>query len=352
MKADSDIEPTGAGNAAEAEQAGLRYSSPDEAGISRIRRGKGFQYLDAEGTAISDPRVIERIRALVIPPAWTDVWICRHANGHLQAVGRDARGRKQYRYHADWRSQRDATKFERLCEFGFALPRIRRRIARDLNSRQMSRTRVLAAITTLLDETGIRIGNDEYARDNGSYGLTTLRNRHAVVTSEKIRLRFRGKSGKSHEVTLAHGRLARIIRQCQDLPGQRLFQYEDEDGVLRAIGSTDVNSYLHDIAGSGCSAKDFRTWSGTVLAASVLRKRPQPGSDAEAASEIVQAVDMVAAELGNTRAVARRAYIHPAILDAYAAGTLQTIDPAKARRRIPSGLSADERVTLAILSSA
>jgi DNA topoisomerase-1 len=296
--------------------------------------------------------VIERIRGLVIPPAWTDVWICVHANGHLQAVGRDARGRKQYRYHPDWRAQRDVTKFERLAGFGFALPRIRRRIARDLQARQPSRTRLLAAIVILLDETGVRIGNDEYARTNGSYGLTTLRNRHAMVTAEKIRLTFRGKSGKSHDVTLANRQVARIIRRCQDLPGQRLFQYEDEDGELRAIGSTEVNAYLQEIAGEIYSAKDFRTWSGTVLAASVLRKRPRPASDKEASAAIVEAIDSVAAQLGNTRAVARSAYVHPAILDAFAAGALHGADPANARRRIPTGLNADERVVLAILTSA
>jgi DNA topoisomerase I len=351
MKADSDFELAAAANAAEAEQAGLRYTGPEEPGITRVRRGKGFQYLDSEGAAVTDQRVIDRIRALVIPPAWSDVWICRQANGHLQAVGRDARGRKQYRYHADWRSHRDATKFERLCEFGYALPRIRRRIAKDLELRQLSRTRVLAAIAKLLDETGVRIGNDEYARENGSYGLTTLRNQHVMVNSEKIRLKFRGKSGKSHDVTLANRQVARIIRRCQDLPGQRLFQYEDDEGVLRAIGSTDVNAYLQGIAGAGYSAKDFRTWSGTVIAASVLRKLPPPESDTEAAREIVQAVDAVATELGNTRAVARSAYIHPAILDAFAAGTLHGIDPTNALRRIPSGLSGDERVTLAVLSA-
>ncbi len=304
---------------------GLVYVNPDMPGIRRLRHGDGFRYRDADGRAVRDPDELSRIRMLAIPPAYEDVWICPLPNGHLQATGIDARGRKQYRYHPDWRLFKDETKFERLEAFGRALPRIRARVARDLQQGAASRgvprrQQVLAALVRLLDTTLLRVGNEEYASSNGSYGLTTLRNRHAAVQGGALRLRFRGKSGVLHEARLDDPRVAKVVRQCQQLPGQALFQYQEEEadgGALRSVSSTDVNDYLAEASpGERFTAKDFRTWHGTVQALELTRLACEPGRTAAdgsryTAKEILAAV---AKQLGNTPAVCRKAYVHPAVL--------------------------------------
>ena len=300
-----------------AEAAGLRYVTDAEPGIARRRAGRGFAYRGPDGKPVRNPRTLERIRALAIPPAWTNVWISPFANGHLQAVGRDAKGRKQYRYHARWRAFRDEHKYGRLAAFGAALPEMRRRVDEDLSRRGLPREKVLATVVRLLDWTLIRVGNAEYARTNESFGLTTLRDDHVEVDGAAVRFRFRGKSGKDHEVDLRDRRLARVIRRSQELPGQHLFQYEDEEGRPRAIGSADVNEYLREIAGEEFTAKDFRTWGGTVVAARRLREEGAFASAREADANVVAAVKAVAHHLGNTPAVARRCYVHPAVIEAY-----------------------------------
>jgi DNA topoisomerase-1 len=291
--------------------------------------GRGKRYLDPKGRPVMGREVLRRIASLAIPPAWRDVWICPTALGHLQATGRDARGRKQYRYHARWREVRDEVKYGRLTLFADALPRIRQRTAADLRRAGLPREKVLAAVVQLLEKTLIRIGNDEYARDNHSFGLTTLRDKHAKVNGTSVRFEFRGKSGISHSVDLHDARLARIVQSCRDLPGQELFQYLDADGHRHAIGSADVNKYLHEISGEAFTAKDFRTWAGTVLAAQALAESSTFRSTTEAKRTIVRAVECVAKQLGNTKAVCRKCYIHPAILDAYMDG--KTIVTRKAR---------------------
>lgn len=312
--------------ASEAREAGLRYVSDQSAGIRRIARGKSFRYLTPDGKALRDAATLSRIKHLAIPPAWTEVWICPHANGHIQATGRDARGRKQYRYHEDWRAKQDENKFTRMLAFAQKLPGIRRRVRRDLRRRGMPREKVLATVVRLLEATLIRVGNDEYARTNGSYGLTTMRNRHARVNGKHIRFSFRGKSGKNHEITVSDPQLARIVRRCQELPGQELFGYEDEDGHARDVTSQDVNEYLRDIAGESFSAKDFRTWAGTVLAAIALREFEAAAHQTEAKKNVVTAIESVAKVLGNTPAVCRKCYVHPAILEEYLQGeTIATI---------------------------
>ena len=341
----------GASDPAEAREVGLRFASDEEEGIYRRKRGRGFQYLDADGATITDEAVLARVQSLVIPPAWTDVWICRTANGHLQATGRDDRGRKQYRYHPKWRTHREETKFGRMAEFGRVLPTIRARVEEDMHRHNLPREKVLAAVVALLERTRIRIGNDEYAKSNNSYGLTTLRDRHAVAGSTSVRFTFRGKSGRDQQITLQDRRLARIVKRCQDLPGQRLFQYVDAEGNRNSIGSADVNDYLREIAGDDYTAKDFRTWAGTVIAVGSLRHLPQPETEAEASRDMLAAVDSVAEELANTRAVARGSYIHPAIFDAYRDGSLQRIDPDRVPDPEPGGLDDDERVTLKLLTS-
>ncbi|HYI23459.1 MAG TPA: hypothetical protein VEX62_12600, partial [Candidatus Limnocylindrales bacterium] len=288
----------------------------------RRRAGSGFTYVDESGKRVTDGEVLARIRAVAIPPAWTDVWICRSARGHIQATGRDARGRRQYRYHALWQQTRDATKYERTIAFAKALPRLRRQVERDLRRRGLPREKVLAAIVRLLEMTLIRVGNEEYARDNRSFGLTTLRNRHARVTSSGLKLSFRGKGGKEHVVGLQDRRLARVMKSIQELPGQLLFQYEDDEGKPQAVDSDDVNEYLRSAMGDDFSAKDFRTWAGTVLAASALQELDigDPAKPTNAA--LGRAVAKVAAQLGNTPTVCRRCYIHPQIVDAYLDGSL------------------------------
>ena len=299
-----------------ARQAGLRYVCDDVPGIRRVRSGKGFRYVDPRGRTVTDDATLARIRSLVIPPAWTDVWICPLANGHLQAIGRDKRGRKQYRYHPRWRETRDETKYERMAPFAHTLPRIRRRIGRDLKRRGLPREKVLATVVALLERTLIRIGNEEYARENKSYGLTTLRTRHVDVEGATVKFHFRGKSGKEHRLDVHDPHLARIVARLQDLPGELLFEYLDDDGQVRTIESGDVNEYIRQISGADFTAKDFRTWAGTVLAAERLCRR------APTKRCVTAAIKEVAAALGNTPAVCRKAYIHPAVVDAFLHGQL------------------------------
>lgn len=290
----------------------LSYVSDTQPGYTRQRRGKHFVYLDRRGREVRDEVVLARIRSLAIPPAYNDVWICRSPHGHVQATARDARGRKQYRYHPDWKAWRDATKFERTVDFARALPKLRARVARDLRRSGLVRQRVLATILRLLDRTHVRIGNEEYARDNRSYGLSTLRDRHAKVRGDEVILRFRGKSGRDHQVTLTDARVAQVVRRCEDLPAQRLFQYRDEEGKLHRVSSSDVNDYLREIAGGEFTAKDFRTWAATVSVAGALIAHGKPSQ-----AMLRGAIERAATELGNTPAVCRRAYVHPAIMQAY-----------------------------------
>jgi DNA topoisomerase I len=328
---------------------GLVYVTDNAPGIRRLRRGKGFSYLRPDGTCLRDAQQLKRIRSLAIPPAYTDVWICPLPHGHLQATGRDARGRKQYRYHAEWRSARDADKFERMAEFGMALPRIRTRVKKDLEApvdQHMGREAVLAALVRLLDTTFVRVGNDEYARTNGSFGLTTLRNQHAAVKGSTLRLRFRGKSGVSHQVTLDDPRVARIVRLCQTMPGQELFQYEDGTGETRCVGSADVNSYLREASGADFTAKDFRTWHASVLALDLLCQLPEEA--VLNAHQINEVVADVAKRLGNTIAVCKKSYVHPGILLAAAQGSLM---PFRQAPRKCAGLTAAECRLLAFLSA-
>ena len=308
--------------------AGLRHIFDERTpGIRRLGRPGRFRYVRPDGRKVSAAE-LTRIKSLVIPPAWTDVWICPNPNGHLQATGRDARGRKQYRYHPRFRQLRDDVKYSRLPAFAQALRRIRRRTAADVRKRGLSREKVLAAAIQLLEKTLIRIGNEEYARANGSVGLTTMRDRHARIRGGSIRFEFRGKSGIAHAVDLLDARLARIVKACRDLPGYELFQYVDEQGRRQTICSEDVNAYLREISGDDFTAKDFRTWSGTVLASQALARLARFTSQTEAKRNVMQAISWVAARLGNTRAVCRKAYIHPAILAAYMDGKPMATDEA------------------------
>jgi len=325
--------------ALEAREAGLRYSSDAKPGIRRQRRGENFIYRHPSSRRVKDQATLVRLKRLAIPPAWTEVWISPHENGHIQATGRDARGRKQYRYHEDWRLQRDENKFAHMSSFARALPRIRRRVKRDLQRRGMPRDKVLATVVRLLEATLIRVGNDEYARQNDSYGLTTMRNRHAEINGSKIRFSFRGKSARKHEISVRDPLLARIVRRCQEIPGQELFAYEDEDGRPRDVTSQDVNAYLRTITKADFTAKDFRTWAGTMLAAIALREFEKVSHQAQAKKNIVAAIEAVAQMLGNTPAVCRKCYIHPGVLDSYLAGhTIATIRQ-RMRRKIDRSLS-------------
>jgi DNA topoisomerase I len=338
-------------NKAAAKEAGLRYVSDTAPGLRRRRAGQGFAYFSPHGRRIKDEQTLARIRRLAIPPAWRGVWICPLANGHIQAVGRDARGRKQYRYHPRWREVRDDNKYARLVAFAKALPKIRARTRRHLRKRELSREKVLAAVIQLLEKTLIRVGNDEYARDNDSYGLTTLHDRHATIQGSKVRFQFRGKAGIVRAVELNDARLARIVRQCQELPGHELFQYVDENGEVQDIGSADVNAYLREIAGEEFTAKDFRTWAGTVLAAQALQELHSFDSKAGARRNIVRAIERVAEQLGNTTAVCRKCYIHPEVLNAYLDGSLvatlqqRAADMARSLGRLPP----EEAAALALL---
>lgn len=300
-----------------AKAAGLRYVSDQQPGYQRRRRGRGFAYYDWSGKVVTDAKLRQRFEQLVIPPAWHDVWICRQEDGHILAVGRDEAGRKQYIYHPEWARVRDQVKYSKLLHFGEALPEIRQRVAADLRQRKLTRTKVTALVIALMEQTFIRIGNDEYARHNDSYGLTTLQDDHVHFDHNTVIFEFRGKSGKEHEIALRDKRLATLVKVCQELPGQRLFQYYDEHGNLAALTSTDVNAYLREVTGFDFTAKDFRTWGGTIMAARLLHECGSAKSEREAKKQIVAAVKGVANALGNTPTVCRQSYIHPAILTAY-----------------------------------
>jgi DNA topoisomerase-1 len=335
---------------------GLRYVNDAEPGIRRLRRGRGFEYRAPDGTRVTGDTTLQRIRSLAIPPAWHDVWICPDARGHIQATGRDDKERKQYRYHPDWREMRDRHKFEKLVPFGDALPAVRRSVARDLEVPGLPRERVLATIVRLLELTRVRVGNDEYARTNGSYGLTTLRRKHVEASPSQVRFVFPGKSGVLHEVDAEDRRVARVLRQCQEIPGQRLFRYVDDAGEVQPVHSHDVNDYLREAAGMddacedrGCeiTAKDFRTWLGTASAAAGLAELEVPTSDTVARRAVNEVLTDVADELGNTLAVCRASYVHPAVIEGFATGALQ--DAWAATPRAPRGLDADERRLLRYL---
>jgi DNA topoisomerase-1 len=332
-----------------ARAAGLRYVSDLGPGIRRKRAGKGFAYLSAEGAPVKDKETLRRIKALVIPPAWTDVWVCSDPRGHIQATGRDARGRKQYRYHPRWREVRDAVKYDRMLSFAEALPKIREQTDRDLELPGMPRDKVLALVVRLLEETRIRVGNEEYRKENGSFGLTTLRDRHVEVVGSQVRFHFKGKSGKLHKIKLQDRRLARIMKRLQDLPGQELFEYIDENGESKPIESEDVNEYLRQITGEEFSAKDFRTWSGTILAARFFREADVTPETRGSKKELARAIARVAEELGNTPAVCKKCYIHPAVVAAYLAGALKPIEDKDDDD--PYKLSAEERGLLKVLSA-
>ena len=346
----AETDPAAAAEAAAA--AGLRYVSDARPGITRKRAGRAFSYRDPQGRLIRDRKTLVRLRALAIPPAWTDVWICPDPRGHLQATGRDARGRKQYRYHSEWRAVRDAHKFDRILIFARVLPQIRARVDADLRRHGLPRERVVATVVRLLETTLIRVGNAEYARENESFGLTTIRHRHVAVNGSTIAFEFRGKGGKVHKVTTRDRRLARIVRACHELPGQELFQYVDEEGVRRDVDSADVNAYLQAIGGEPFTAKDFRTWAGTVLASLALSEFEAFDSEAAAKRNITRAIERVASHLGNTAAVCRRAYIHPAILDSYIDGSLLEFLKGRVEEALRDelhGLSSEEAAVLAFL---
>ena len=335
-----------------ARDAGLRYVLDDAPGITRKRNGKGWSYYDTKGRLVSDRGERERLNGLAIPPAWTEVWINPRPDGHLLATGRDSEGRKQYRYHPDWRAIRDEAKYARLVPFGRALPRIRARVDEDLGRTGLPREKVLATVVRLLELSLIRVGNDEYARLNGSYGLTTMRDRHVELEGARIRFEFRGKGGKRHEIHVLDRRLARIVRQCRDVPGYELFQYYDEEGEKRSVGSAEVNDYLREVGEDEFTAKDFRTWAGTLHAAGSLLECEPCRNAREGRMRINEAAALVAERLGNTPAICKACYIHPAIFDLYLEGSLHELfDPEGKRGRGTriAGLSAEERALLSLL---
>jgi DNA topoisomerase I len=322
-----------------AESAGLRYISDDRPGILRKRSGKGFSYVRPDGAKVADPRVLGRIKSLAIPPAWTDVWICPYADGHVQATGRDARGRKQYRYHPLFRELRESTKYEHVVMFANALPAIRAKVREHMALRGLPREKVLATVVHLLETTLIRVGNDDYARQNKSYGLTTLKNRHVAVEGSEVRFCFSGKGGKQWSLTVKNRRVAKIIKACQELPGQELLQYIDDDGKQQGVTSNDVNAYLKDITGQDITAKDFRTWAGTVLAALALQEVASFDSAAQAKKNVRGAIERVAARLGNTPTICRKCYVHPEVLNSYLDGGLVL----EIKSEVESGLRDDLR---------
>lgn len=336
-----------------ARQAGLRYVTDGVRGITRQRAGTGWSYFLPNGKRIVDRQVRKRLNALAIPPAWSDVWICPNRDGHIQATARDARGRKQYRYHASYREARDQSKFRRMLEFSEVLPALREGIERDLRAPEMSRRQLLATVVRLLDRTLIRVGNDEYVRENRSYGLTTLRRRHVTVDGTMLRFSFRGKSGVEHTIAVADPRLARIVQRCRDLPGEELFRYVDANGKRQLVSSDDVNAYLRELTDRDITAKEFRTWGGTMLAAMELRRLGAAASRREADRNIIAAIDAVAERLGNTRAVCRKYYVHPALLQAYLLGHTVPHPPAlprRTRRKHPgAALRRDEVLVLQFL---
>ena len=333
--------------------AGLRYVTDSGPGITRRRRGKSFQYFDSEGRAVRDKEILGRIKSLVIPPAWNDVWICPRANGHLQATGRDARGRKQSRYHPRWREVRDENKYERMKLFGETLPVIRERVEQDLGLPGLPKEKVLATIVRQLETTFIRIGNEEYAKENKSYGLTTMRNKHVDVEGTTVRFKFKGKSGKQHVIDLNDRRLATIVKKCLDLPGYELFQYIDEEGSLHTVDSSDVNEYLRTITEQAFTAKDFRTWAGTVLACLALRECEECETQTQLKKNVVEAIKKVAERLGNTPAVCRKCYVHPTVLETYMTGELvKTLEAAEKKMRKSQHSLRDEEVQLMFLLEA
>ena len=333
-----------------AEQAGLRYVSDEEPGITRRKAGEGWTFVDPEGATITDEKVLERVRKLAVPPAYTDVWICARANGHIQATGRDAKGRKQYRYHAKFREVRDSTKYEHMLEFARGLPAIRETIEAHMNQRSMSRERVLATVVYLLETTLIRVGNDDYARANKSYGLTTLKNRHVDVTGGTIRFAFKGKSGKMWNLKVQDRRIARIVKQCQDIPGQELFQWYDDEGRRHDVTSQDVNDYLREITGRDVTAKDFRTWAGTVLAAMALHEFETFDSDAKAKKNVRAAIESVASRLGNTPTICRKCYVHPEIVHSYLEGGMLIDVKAKVETELRDNLGSLKPEEAAVLT--
>lgn len=335
-----------------AESAGLRYVSDEEPGIRRRKAGKGVFYVKPNGDRVTDEKTLARIRSLAIPPAYTDVWICRHANGHIQATGRDAKGRKQYRYHPAFREVRDSTKFEHVVEFARALPGLRERVAADMARRGLSREKVLATVVHLLESTLIRVGNIDYAKQNKSYGLTTLRDPHVKIEGAEMRFVFKGKSGKQWNLQVKDRRVAKVVKACQDLPGQHLFQYLDENGERQAVTSADVNAYLREITGQDITAKDFRTWAGTVLAALALKEFEAVDTQAAAKKNVRAAIESVASRLGNTPTICRKCYIHPEVVNSYLDGGLvpdvQQEIAAELREEL-AGLDPEEAAVLAFL---
>jgi DNA topoisomerase-1 len=339
-------------NAEIADDVGLTYVNDGEPGIARKCVGRGFSYASSSGAIVKDAKTKARIRSLAIPPAWSDVWICPRANGHIQATGRDQRGRKQYRYHPDWQTARDEAKYSKILAFAKALPKLRKSLKRDMRRRSLDRRKVLATVVTLLESTLIRVGNREYARDNGSFGLTTLQDRHVTFAKSEARFRFRGKTGKIWSLAIDDKRIARIVKGCQDLPGQHLFQYETADEGIRAVTSGDVNSYLRELTGQDISAKDFRTWAGTVLAAAALSEFEAVDSEAAAKRNIRRAIETVATRLGNTPTICRKCYVHPEIVNSYLEGQLAQILKSRVERELTrhlGELSAAEAATLAFL---
>jgi DNA topoisomerase-1 len=333
-------------------EAGLRYVSDENPGITRKKHGKNFQYFDAAGKRITDEETLRRIRSLVIPPAWTDVWICPAANGHLQATGRDARKRKQYRYHPRWRAVRDETKYERMRLFGEALPKIRAQVESDLSLPGLPREKVLATIVRLLETTFIRVGNEEYARENHSFGLTTMHDNHVRIEGSKVHFHFKGKSGKVHSIDVNDRQLARIVKKCRDVPGYELFQYIDDEGNHRSVDASDVNEYLHAIAGEAFTAKDFRTWAGTVLACSLLRQFESCETQTQAKKNVVQAIASVAERLGNTPSVCRKCYVHPQVIESYMSGAMVKAFAEQVKKEVakePHALRGEELDVLYLL---
>jgi DNA topoisomerase I len=352
--ANEAVTPPVAALAEAASQAKLRYVSDDLPGLSRRRSGKGFSYYGVDGARITDRRERERLKALAIPPAWREVWICPYKNGHIQATGRDERGRKQYRYHPDWHRVRDEAKFEHMLTFGRLLPQIRRRVEKDLRLRGLPKDKVLAAVVRLLETTLIRIGNDTYAEENGSYGLTTMRKKHVEVSGTEVAFDFVGKSGKAWDIHLRDPQVARIVKRCEEIPGYRLFRYYDEDGELRSVESADVNDYLKRITGEEITAKDFRTWAGTVLATFTLTGLGRFETETQATKNVSAVIKEVAKKLGNTPAVCRKSYVHPDVISCYLEGTLENlvgVGEAVDTSARPEGLRVEEVAVLSFLEA-
>lgn len=340
----SEVAPTIQSAAVDARTAGLIYVNDQDPGIHRVKRGSGFGYKGPDGGTIRDRQVRKRIRSIAIPPAWTDVWISKSANGHIQATGRDARGRKQYRYHADFRSLRETTKYDHMIDFAASIRRVRTSVKRDMKRRGLPRTKVVATVVYLLDKTLIRIGNASYARENRSYGLTTLRDRHVAIDGGELRFTFTGKSGKTWQGRMRDPPVARIVRSCQELPGQQLFQFIDDAGEQQSVGSTDINEYLRETTGMDVTAKDFRTWAGTVLAAMALHEEGACDNQTTAQANLREAIEQVAARLGNTPTICRKCYVHPAIIESYLDGSLRLTVNRRGKSASPTTLPEEAAV--------